>query len=710
MTLVETYNDLKNSIARKEIKNIPLISYFASQNSEKGPESEKKKENQDRTLVNSRYGFFGVFDGLGGHQAGEKASELAQNYFQSALLKMHKDLNNSQAVLDRETIAKALLSGWQQAKIAIQSLNNIRGYQGLGTTVSVGQPFIEDGKLYLATLQAGDSRVYSYDQEGNLIKITKDQGKFSEEALEAFDDCENEEEIRQKYPQFAPFWQSYLDGRKYIISCLGANDHEPTIKFTPLPADSIGAFACSDGVTDNLMNRTIKGFLKTNQNINNFINKTVESAVQYYKKPSTETQRRKPDDVSMAGVEWEYSYPNPETKSGIEDLLRPLTDKLSSTFQNLEQLINQTPAFWNRLSISKDTFIKINKKDRKFPEIKILNRPLHEHLTAIGVSGVVRYGTRAGLGMAGVSSFGLAIGAGALTGSIIRGGKEYHQQIQQNTHNYKVEMAKYKYTDFVELESVKKHFQIEDESNSLTADQVAEIIASQMKLDRKALMHVLKPTDLARIGREATKGALIGGVGGIFGIIGADLISQLGHIKIPSIPFEHIPWIQSFGFLETPRFLPEPTPIPKPTLPPSYGPVIMRTPGPSIPTFFPSNTTFESIVYDPSPAGDDNYYQSLIGDPKASSLTGELQNKIFAQQILGIKDFDPFTNPTHRALIDNYMASDRYQRQMDLVYRIVKESNRNNPNLFHPTYEDLFRHGQNLYIPDNLAERVRQVQ
>ncbi|MFN2339854.1 MAG: Stp1/IreP family PP2C-type Ser/Thr phosphatase [Halanaerobium sp.] len=138
----------------------------------------KRNSNEDNFFINEEINFFMVADGMGGHAAGEVASQTAV----SSAADFDFNLSDPLATLSQLTFKIN-----QEIKNKSQQKAN---YQGMGTTFAA--VIIQDSILYYVNL--GDSRIYLYNKkEENLRKISKDhslvadllrKGKITEE--EAF--------------------------------------------------------------------------------------------------------------------------------------------------------------------------------------------------------------------------------------------------------------------------------------------------------------------------------------------------------------------------------------------------------------------------------------------------------------------------------------------------------------------------------------------
>jgi protein phosphatase len=131
-----------------------------------------RDNNQDSYFVpvNEDIPLFVVADGMGGHKAGEIASNMAINIIKDTFLKL-KILP-----MDEISITKLIEQSIKEAneKIYLRSIEK-EAYSGMGTTVTLA--YIINRKLCIG--HVGDSRAYLFKDE-NLIQITEDHSLVNE--------------------------------------------------------------------------------------------------------------------------------------------------------------------------------------------------------------------------------------------------------------------------------------------------------------------------------------------------------------------------------------------------------------------------------------------------------------------------------------------------------------------------------------------------
>ena len=188
--------------------------------------------NEDRYLADER--LFAVADGVGGHQAGEVASQTA--------------VETLQRIFDEgEHTTEGLVAAVEAANQAVWQLaQGSREKRGMGTTLTALALVQENGEEELALANVGDSRTYLL-QQGELIQLTEDHSLVEELVR----DGKLTPAEAQTHPQ-----------RSIITRALGM---EPAIEvdsweITPYTGDRI--LLCSDGLTNELSDERIASTLR----------------------------------------------------------------------------------------------------------------------------------------------------------------------------------------------------------------------------------------------------------------------------------------------------------------------------------------------------------------------------------------------------------------------------------------------------------------
>jgi protein phosphatase len=130
----------------------------------------KREHNEDSHLVRVDVGLFAVADGMGGHQAGERASRMALDTLSEVLKPPEKSA-------DREDVLAALRDATQAAGAAIfDAAQSDPDLQGMGTTMT--SLWFHGGRVYLA--HVGDSRAYLF-RDGRTQQLSDDHSWVSEQ-------------------------------------------------------------------------------------------------------------------------------------------------------------------------------------------------------------------------------------------------------------------------------------------------------------------------------------------------------------------------------------------------------------------------------------------------------------------------------------------------------------------------------------------------
>ncbi|HEY7408671.1 MAG TPA: Stp1/IreP family PP2C-type Ser/Thr phosphatase [Gemmatimonadaceae bacterium] len=181
-------------------------------------------------------GLFVVADGMGGHAAGEVASEMAVEIVARELRLVH-DLRGDGVV---QTVARAV----KQANSAIyqRTIAEI-DKQGMGTTISV---LLLANARYLVG-QVGDSRVYML-REGTLRQITKDHSYVQEQVDAGY--------LTPEQARYHPY-------SNVITRCVGASGEvEPDTYAGEVRAGDVFLVA-SDGLTGMVDDRRLQQLLSS---------------------------------------------------------------------------------------------------------------------------------------------------------------------------------------------------------------------------------------------------------------------------------------------------------------------------------------------------------------------------------------------------------------------------------------------------------------
>ena len=179
-------------------------------------------------------GLFIVADGMGGHAAGEVASEMAVQIVRREMIDLRE--------VAGQPAAQRLVESILHANRAIHDRTLAEtDKQGMGTTASV---LLLTGTQYLIG-QVGDSRVYLL-RDGALRQLTKDHSYVQEQVDAGF--------LTQEQARYHPY-------SNVITRCVGASDNvEPDLYSGELRVGDLFLVA-SDGLTGMVDDRRLQQLL-----------------------------------------------------------------------------------------------------------------------------------------------------------------------------------------------------------------------------------------------------------------------------------------------------------------------------------------------------------------------------------------------------------------------------------------------------------------
>ncbi|MBF0409120.1 MAG: Stp1/IreP family PP2C-type Ser/Thr phosphatase [Candidatus Riflebacteria bacterium] len=205
-----------------------------------------RSNNEDAIFVTEKEGVFLVSDGMGGHKAGEIASEMSRDIISAALLeiKTSQNLENS--------IREAFLKANQQVR---DKSTESKDFQGMGCTCIT--LMLREQNFFLA--HVGDSRVYLF-RRGELKQMTRDHSYVEELFIRGL----ISEEEKKDHP--------YKNQITRYIGC----SQKLEVDITSGPVWNGDVFLmCTDGLSEMVPQNTIKEiFLKSND-----VKTTVETLV-----------------------------------------------------------------------------------------------------------------------------------------------------------------------------------------------------------------------------------------------------------------------------------------------------------------------------------------------------------------------------------------------------------------------------------------------
>jgi protein phosphatase len=195
-----------------------------------------RQGNEDNFFAEAdeRRGVFVVADGMGGHAAGEVASEMAVQIIARHLLALSTAVDDGADTL----VSKAM----QDANRAIfERMLAETDKQGMGTTASV---MVLSDKGYLIG-QIGDSRVYLL-RDGGLTQITKDHSYVQEQVDAGL--------LTPEQARYHPY-------SNVITRCVGASDQVEADIYTGEVRVGDVFLLASDGLTGMVDDRRLQALL-----------------------------------------------------------------------------------------------------------------------------------------------------------------------------------------------------------------------------------------------------------------------------------------------------------------------------------------------------------------------------------------------------------------------------------------------------------------
>ena len=207
--------------------------------------------NEDNFLLDCAQGLFIVADGMGGHAAGEVASEMAVNI-------VSRELGSLRGLPDGEA-ASRLRTAIRKANGAIfERTLAEHEKRGMGTTATVMVLF---SRRYMIG-QVGDSRAYLL-REGRLLQLTKDHSYVQEQVDAGL--------LTPEQARTHPY-------SNVITRCVGANeDVAPDVYFGNLEQNDLVLLA-SDGLTGMLEDEQLAKILATEDNPESAVNRMIADA------------------------------------------------------------------------------------------------------------------------------------------------------------------------------------------------------------------------------------------------------------------------------------------------------------------------------------------------------------------------------------------------------------------------------------------------
>ena len=208
----------------------------------------KRKGNEDSLFFSDAMRFYVVADGMGGHKAGEVASQMVVEALQEHMQKAKGESKTDDMAYADETLSKEanhLVAGIHQANQAVhQRSQSSSDYQGMGATVSA--VYLTDGTLIVSNV--GDSPIYLI-REGAIETISVLHTWAAEHAAIA---PEGSKPLGKQFQHM-------------LTQAMGVDETvKPDTREIPMLKGDI-VVICSDGLTDNVSPEEIRDIVLKEQ-------------------------------------------------------------------------------------------------------------------------------------------------------------------------------------------------------------------------------------------------------------------------------------------------------------------------------------------------------------------------------------------------------------------------------------------------------------
>lgn len=198
-----------------------------------------RENNEDALYANDKLGVYILADGMGGHQGGEIASNIAVNTIAKILSSYVREPKKKNV---EEIVYTALHEANEEIVLLRKNDNNLLN---MATTILISL-FMDDVVNYI---HLGDSRTYLYKKDDNLIQLTTDDSLVMEMVKQGII---KKDEIR------------IHSLRNIVTRYLG----EDRLSIPEVHKCTIGVndciILCSDGLTNMLDDKEIRSILRSN--------------------------------------------------------------------------------------------------------------------------------------------------------------------------------------------------------------------------------------------------------------------------------------------------------------------------------------------------------------------------------------------------------------------------------------------------------------
>ncbi|MBK5240718.1 Stp1/IreP family PP2C-type Ser/Thr phosphatase [Clostridium sp.] len=199
-----------------------------------------RKTNEDSVgyFEGDDIGIYAVADGMGGHNAGEVASELAINIIIEYIKDNHSTLDM------KKVISEAIKSANDKIYDMASRDDSLKG---MGTTITMC--LIKQSKMVVANV--GDSSCYIVDNKRKLVKITRDHSLVQQ----LLDNGSITEEKARNHPN-----------KNIITRALGTNESVEVDLFDVDLTSVIKCILCTDGLSNEVTYSEMFNIITENDN------------------------------------------------------------------------------------------------------------------------------------------------------------------------------------------------------------------------------------------------------------------------------------------------------------------------------------------------------------------------------------------------------------------------------------------------------------
>lgn len=261
------------------------------------PSEAHPERNEDAIFQLAEQRLFGVFDGVGGHAGGARASRLARDHVARNLGSLSEGVSPQQA---QDEFRRAFLDANQ----AVLSKAHTEGTD-MGSTAVVAYIWEGEGERKAIIGSVGDSRAYIF-RDGTLEQVTLDDNMVKvwtngdEQEARRIQTRLNNVVNPNDPSQIAPDERDLYNKRNRITQAIGSEYITPNIYTVALqPGDRL--LLTSDGITDNLTDHEIAEILAKHPTVQEAVEQLTIASRKRSNDPSH--PRHKQDDMSAVAAE-----------------------------------------------------------------------------------------------------------------------------------------------------------------------------------------------------------------------------------------------------------------------------------------------------------------------------------------------------------------------------------------------------------------------